>query len=99
MTSSGLIVAPNTDAPHAQDVVQWLAQSGTPSVLVERDAVRLPYGVPVESVTTDHALGAVLAARHLARPRARKVGLVIARNSPTAERSWRAGKPPAKNSD
>jgi len=62
----GLIVAPNTETPHAQDVIQWLADCGTPSVLVERDGLLLPGGTPVESVTTDHALGAKLAARHLA---------------------------------
>lgn len=89
----GLIVAPNTDTPHAQDVVQWLAQCGAPSVLVERDAVLLPGGTPVESVTTDHALGAVLAARHLAALGHRKVGLIISRDSPTSRkitRGWQA---------
>ena len=89
----GLIVAPNTDTPHAQDVVQWLADCGTPSVLVERDAVLLPAGTPVESVTTDHALGAVLAARHLAALGHRKVGLIISRDSPTSRkitRGWQA---------
>ncbi len=82
----GLIVAPNTDTPHAQDVVQWLADAGVPSVLVERDATLLPDGAPVESVTTDHALGAVLAARHLAGLGHRKVGLIISRNSPTSRK-------------
>ncbi len=82
----GLIVAPNTDTPHAQDVVQWLAEAGVPSVLVERDAMLLPEGAPVESVTTDHALGAVLAARHLAGLGHRKVGLIISRNSPTSRK-------------
>ena len=38
----GLIVAPNTDMPHAQEVVQWLAECGVPSVLAERDAFVLP---------------------------------------------------------
>ncbi len=60
----GFIVAPDTDTPHAQDVVQWLAECGLPSVFVEREAVVLPGREPVENVTTDHALGAVLAARH-----------------------------------
>ena len=82
----GLIVAPNTDTTHAQDVVQWLAACGTPSVLVERDATVQPAGVPVEAVTTDHALGAVLAARHLASLGHRKVGLVLSRNSPTSRK-------------
>lgn len=89
----GLIVAPNTDTPHAQDVVQWLASCGTPSVLVERDAVLLPDKTPVESVTTDHALGAVLAARHLASLGHRKVGLIISRESPTSRKitaGWQA---------
>jgi DNA-binding LacI/PurR family transcriptional regulator len=82
----GLIVAPNTDTPHAQDVVQWLATCGTPSVLVERDAVRLPGREPVESVTTDHALGAVLAARYLASLGHQRVGLVLSRTSPTSRK-------------
>lgn len=89
----GLIVAPNTDTPHAQDVVQWLSSSGLPSVLVERDAVLLPEGAPVESVTTDHALGAVLAARHLASLGHRRVALIISRNSPTSRKitaGWEA---------
>ena len=89
----GLIVAPNTDTPHAQDVVQWLADCGTPSVLVERDAIVFPEGVPAESVTTDHALGAVLAARHLAALGHRKVGLVLSRFSPTSRKiaaGWQA---------
>lgn len=89
----GLILAPNTDTPHAQDVIQWLAECGTPSVLVERDAFVLPDHSPVESVTTDHALGGVLAARHLASLGHRKVGLVLSRNSPTSrkiEQGWQS---------
>jgi DNA-binding LacI/PurR family transcriptional regulator len=82
----GLIVAPNTETPHAQDVIQWLAECGTPSVLVERNAVLLPEGTPVESVTTDHALGAKLAARHLASLGHRKVGLMLSRFSPTSRK-------------
>lgn len=89
---SGLIVAPNTDTEHAQDVIRWLADSGIPYVLVERDAVTLPGGEPVESTTTDHALGAVLAARHLAALGHERVGLVLSRNSPTSRKvtaGWR----------
>lgn len=89
----GLVVAPNTDTPHAQDVVQWLAGCGVPNVLVERDAVVLPEGSPVENVTTDHALGAVLAARHLASLGHRRVGLIISRDSPTSRKiaaGWQA---------
>ncbi len=83
---AGLIVAPNTDTPHAQDVIQWLHASGIPSVLVERDAVTLPDGAPVESVATDHALGAALAVRHLAALGHTRVGLALSRNSPTSRK-------------
>ena len=44
-------------------------------------------------MTTDHALGAVLAARHLAALGHRKVGLIISRDSPTSRkitRGWQA---------
>lgn len=90
---TGFILAPNTDTPHAQDVIQWLADSGRPSVLVERDAAVLPDHLPVESVATDHALGAVLAARHLASLGHRRVGLVLSRHSPTSRKiaaGWHA---------
>jgi DNA-binding LacI/PurR family transcriptional regulator len=83
---AGIIVAPNTDTEFAPDVIDWLTGSGVPFVLAERDAVRRPTGEPVESVTTDHALGAVLAARHLAQLGHRKVGLLISRNSPTSRK-------------
>lgn len=89
----GLILAPNTDTPHSQDVIQWLAESGLPSVLVERDAVVLPGREPVENVTTDHALGAVLAARHLAALGHQRVGLILSRDSPTGRKivkGWEA---------
>lgn len=90
--ASGFILAPNTDTEHAQDVMRWLAEAGLPFVLVERDA-KQPDGSPAEAVTTDHALGAVLAARHLASLGHRKVGLVISRNSPTSRKivaGWNA---------
>jgi len=88
----GLLVAPNTDTAHAQDVIQWLADSGVPSVLMERDAQLLPSHEPVESVASDHAHGAALAARHLADLGHRRVGLVLSRFSPTSRKiaaGWR----------
>jgi len=87
----GLIIAPNTDSERAPEVVQWLRDAPVPSVLVERDAIAMPDGTPVETAVTDHALGAVLAARHLAALGHRKVGLVLSRFSPTSrkiERGW-----------
>ena len=82
----GLIVAPNPDVAHAQDVVQWLATSEIPTVFVERDAVVLPQREPVESATTDHALGAMLAARHLVALGHRRLGLILSRESPTGRK-------------
>ncbi|GMA90525.1 substrate-binding domain-containing protein [Homoserinibacter gongjuensis] len=81
----GLIVAPNTDMPHAREVVAWLADCGVPSVLAERDATH-PDGTPVESVASDHAFGGVLAARHLAALGHQRVGLVLSRHSPTSRK-------------
>lgn len=89
----GLIVAPNTHTPHAQDVIQWIHERGIPTVLVERDAVILPTGEPFESVTTDHALGTVRAARHLGELGHKRMGLVLSRDSPTARKiaaGWQA---------
>ena len=89
----GLLVAPNTDTEHAQDVIQWLAGCGVPSVLMERDAKLLPHRQPAESVTSDHAHGGALAAGHFAELGHRRVGLVLARNSPTSRKiadGWHA---------
>lgn len=89
----GLLVAPNTDTEHAQDVIQWLAGCGVPSVLMERDAKLLPCRQPAESVTSDHALGGALAAGHFAELGHQRVGLVLARNSPTSRKiadGWHA---------
>lgn len=90
---AGLVVAPNTDTPHSADVLEWLHRSELPAVLVERDAIYPATGEPAESVTTDHALGAVLAARHFAHLGHQRVGLVLSRNSPTSRKiaaGWHA---------
>ena len=83
---SGLIVAPNPDSAHAADVIRWLGDSSIPSVLMERDATDPQTGEPAESVTTDHELGAILAARHLAELGHSRVGLVLSRHSPTSRK-------------
>jgi len=82
----GVIVAPNPDTPFAQDVIDWLGERDIPSVLVEREALSMPDRVPVESATSDHALGAVLAARHLAELGHQRVGLILSRDSPTGRK-------------
>lgn len=88
----GLLLAPNTDSPRAQDLLQWLAGSGVPSVLVERDDRLEPHHEAVESVRTDHALGALMALRHLADLGHRHLGLVVNGPSPTSRKiaaGWR----------
>jgi len=89
----GLVLAPRTDGPHAQDLVQWLAGIDLPYVLVEREAARAPHREALESVMSDHALGALMAVHHLADLGHRRVGLVLSHQSPTSRKiaaGWRA---------
>jgi DNA-binding LacI/PurR family transcriptional regulator len=86
-----LIVAPRMDAPTASATVDWLAGTGLPVVLLERTAATGPFHVALESVVTDHALGAAMAVRHLAGLGHRRVGVVVAAPSPTGphvHRGW-----------
>ncbi|MFC7534145.1 substrate-binding domain-containing protein [Actinoplanes sp. GCM10030250] len=86
-----LVVAPRMDAPTAQGTIEWLAGTGIPVVLLERTAAAGPHHAVLESVVTDHALGAAMAVRHLASLGHRRVGLVLAENSPTGphvRRGW-----------
>ncbi|MBO1751315.1 DeoR/GlpR family transcriptional regulator [Actinotalea sp. BY-33] len=89
----GLVLAPRTDGPHAQDLVQWLSTLDVPHVLVEREAALAPHREALESVVSDHALGALMAVHHLADLGHRRVGLVLSRRSPTSRKiaaGWRA---------
>ncbi|MEV6304442.1 substrate-binding domain-containing protein [Actinoplanes sp. NPDC051861] len=89
--TDALIVTPRMDAPTAQDTVEWLAGIGIPVVLLERTATAGPHHAALESVVTDHALGAAMAVRHLASLGHRRVGLVLAEHSPTGphvRRGW-----------
>lgn len=81
-----LIVAPNPDTPHAPEVAQWIEDCAIPTVLMEREVLAPSQQVPVENVTTDHALGAILAARYLAELGHQRVGLILSRDSPTARK-------------
>ena len=86
-----LVVAPRMDTPSAQATIDWLAGTGIPVVLLERTAAAGPHHAALESVVTDHALGAAMAVRHLASLGHRKVGLVLADSSPTGphvHRGW-----------
>lgn len=88
---SGLLIAPNMDAPHTADALEWLVSTDVPVVLIERTAVVGPHAAIVESVVSDHALGASMAVRHLVGLGHRKVGLLASRLSPTTHhlhRGW-----------
>ncbi|NDL60615.1 substrate-binding domain-containing protein [Phytoactinopolyspora mesophila] len=88
----GLLVAPTTTGPEGQELVRWLESTTTPVVLVERSAVVGPYNEPMESVVSDHTLGAEVAVRHLAGLGHRRIGLAASVGSPTAphvRRGWR----------
>jgi DNA-binding LacI/PurR family transcriptional regulator len=86
-----LIVAPRMDAPTAVDTIAWLATIDVPVVLLERTATAGPHRAVFESVVTDHALGAAMAVRHLASLGHRRIGVVLAEQSPTrphVRRGW-----------
>lgn len=88
---SGLVLAPNMAAAHTDEALEWLVSTGMPVVLVERQATIGAHHEVVESVVSDHALGAAMAVRHLASLGHRKIGLVLSRQSPTGphiRRGW-----------
>jgi len=89
--ADALIIAPRMDAPTAERTIEWLAGAGLPVVLLERSATVGAHHAVMESVVTDHALGAAMAVRHLTSLGHRKVGAVLAANSPTrphVRRGW-----------
>ncbi|MFG1943817.1 substrate-binding domain-containing protein [Nonomuraea sp. NPDC048826] len=88
----GLLVAPTTTGDDGEELVRWLRQSPVPVVLVERAATVGPYQEAMESVVSDHVLGAAMAVRHLAALGHRRVGVITTVQSPTAphvRRGWR----------
>ncbi|NEE02958.1 substrate-binding domain-containing protein [Phytoactinopolyspora halotolerans] len=89
----GLLVAPTTTGTEGEELVRWLRSATVPVVLVERSAAIGPYLEPMESVVSDHELGAAVAVRHLAALGHHKVGLLTTLGSPHApriRRGWRA---------
>lgn len=84
LTVDGLVIAPRMDVPTADRTMEWLASTGLPVVLLERTASVGPHHEVVESVVTDHALGAAMAVRHLVSLGHRRVGVVLAEHSPTS---------------
>lgn len=90
----GLLIAPRLKSPTAGQTLEWLESTRLPVVLVERQASVGPQNALMESVTTDHALGAAMAVRHLAALGHKKVGLVTNTPSPTSQhvrRGWFEG--------
>lgn len=89
---SGLIVTPNIDEEHPQEAFEFLSGHACPAVFVERRFDYLSVPLDVDSVVSDHALGAQLALQYLVGLGHRKVGLVIGRKGPTGplvEDGWR----------
>lgn len=80
----GLLVTPTTEGSEGEELVRWLHEAGLPVVLIERAAAVGPYREAMESVVSDHALGAAMAVRHLAVLGHRRVGLMTTISSPTA---------------
>ena len=86
-----LIVTPRMGTATTDRTIEWLAAVELPVVLLERTATAGPHRAVLESVVTDHALGAAMAVRHLVSLGHRKVGVVLAERSPTqphVRRGW-----------
>ncbi|MDR1806395.1 MAG: substrate-binding domain-containing protein [Propionibacteriaceae bacterium] len=82
----GVLAVPNIESDRAGEVIDWIAGRRQPCVLLEREAVAPSTHRPVESVTSDHALGAELGVRHLFELGHRRIGLVVSRTSPTTRK-------------
>lgn len=88
----GLLVAPTTTGDDGEELVRWLREARVPVVLVERAATAGPHREAMESVVSDHALGAAMAVRHLAALGHRRIGVLTTVQSPTTphvRRGWR----------
>ena len=80
----GLLVAPALSGPGGDALRDRLTDLPVPVVLVERTASVPPHHAPLESVVSDHALGAGLAVHHLASLGHRRIGLASTQASPTS---------------
>lgn len=89
--AEAVLIAPDVTTQEAADLIEWLHVTGLPTVLMERDPSLMSGGNTCDSVTSDHAAGAVAAVRHLAGLGHEKVGFVTKRDSPherEIEKGW-----------
>jgi len=89
----GLLIAPNLDGAHADEMVDWIGHLPVPTILVERQPRRWA-STPrqIEWVRSDHTLGLEIAVHHLHLQGHRRMGLVVSQGSPTSAhllRGWR----------
>ncbi|WRS29928.1 substrate-binding domain-containing protein [Actinomycetaceae bacterium MB13-C1-2] len=82
--AKGLILTVDVRDLETLDLIQNLVNQGIPVVLVERKSSLPIDGTPVESVTTDHRSGAVLAVRTLTEMGHERIGMVCPSDSPTS---------------
>lgn len=80
----GLLLTVDTSDPKTLELLGQVTEQGVHVVLIERQAVLPSDGAPMESVTSDHRSGAVLAVKTLTDMGHRKIGIVCPRKSPTA---------------
>jgi DNA-binding LacI/PurR family transcriptional regulator len=83
---TGVLAVLNQDRPDAADVIEWVGRRRQPCILLEREAVAPSTHQPVESVVSDHSLGAEMAVRYLWELGHRDIGLVVSRESPTTRK-------------
>jgi DNA-binding LacI/PurR family transcriptional regulator len=90
----GLLLVPDLEGPHAEELIDYLQTLDLPVVLVERSLSPRGRRTRVfESVTTNHVGGADLAVRHLANLGHRRIALLTDKRIPQRlriEEGWRA---------
>jgi len=82
----GVGAAIDTNNPHSAEVLDWLAVQEKPFVLIETQPPAGHHKRTFETVVTDHAKGTHEAAQHLWELGHRRLGCVIRRTSPAADR-------------
>jgi DNA-binding LacI/PurR family transcriptional regulator len=87
----GLLVGPEVGGSDGLAILTWLDTLSVPVVLVERRAPHSAALRRLEWVSTDHEFGAMMAVNHLYEEGHRRIGIALAKDSPTApqlRRGW-----------